>query len=80
VGNERGSAEIDHWSIYERLPDPIRRLLMYDGHNWKCGWVAGLVERFGPRKAGDLVARKLASQRQVTLLEFYGRDHPQVRR
>lgn len=80
MGNERGSAEVDHWSIYERLPDPVRRLFMYDGHNWKCGWAEGLVERFGEVRAFELIRRKFATQRLVTILKYYGRQHPQVRR
>lgn len=79
MGNERGGAEVDHWSIYERLPDSIRRLFMYDGHNWKCGWAEGLVACHGETRAFDLIRQQFAVQRRVTILKYYGPAHPQVR-
>lgn len=77
--NQTGGPEADHYARFEALPPRFRALLRSANLDLKVGWVEDLINRFGPSKAEALVRHRLREMMRVTIIEHYGRDHPQLR-
>lgn len=76
--NQTGAFEKNHYARFERLPPAFRRALRYCSHDMTVAWVELAIQMRGEEDALRYVQSELAKMRRQTIIEHYGRDHPQL--